>query len=504
MIPTVRRHLVATAVAAAFLAPAAASAQTAELTLLHVNDVYEISAKRGKGGMAELMTLLRAERARAANHLTTLGGDLISPSVMSGLTKGEQMIALMNAIGLDVAGFGNHEFDFGDAILKARMAASKFTWLATNTLGTDGKPFGGASRTMTRKVGALTVGLFSVLTPETTHLSSPGTGVRFLPAEAAAAKAVKELKAAGADFIIALTHLDIAQDRALAASVKGIDIILGGHDHDPISIYEGKTLILKAGYDAHYLVAADIKIEKKETKRGVRVSMLPEWRYLATAGVSPDPEIAAIVKKHEEILDKELGVAVGKTSVLLDSRRSAVRTAESNVGNLIADVLRAGMDAEVGFTNGGGIRGDRTYEPGTTLTRKDVLGELPFGNVVVLLELSGNDLLAALENGVSRVEDKAGRFPHVSGMRFVYDPKKPKGSRVVEAMVGGQPLDPGKRYRVATNEYIAGGGDGYAALTKGKALIDASAATLMATMVMDYIAAEGTIAPKVEGRITAK
>jgi 2',3'-cyclic-nucleotide 2'-phosphodiesterase (5'-nucleotidase family) len=162
------------------------------------------------------------------------------------------------------------------------------------------------------------------------------------------------------------------------------------------------------------------------------------------------------------------------------------------------------MDAEVGFTNGGGIRGDRTYEPGTTLTRKDVLGELPFGNVVVLLELSGNDLLAALENGVSRVEDKAGRFPHVSGMRFVYDPKKPKGSRVVEAMVGGQPLDPGKRYRVATNEYIAGGGDGYAALTKGKALIDASAATLMATMVMDYIAAEGTIAPKVEGRITAK
>jgi 2',3'-cyclic-nucleotide 2'-phosphodiesterase (5'-nucleotidase family) len=89
-------------------------------------------------------------------------------------------------------------------------------------------------------------------------------------------------------------------------------------------------------------------------------------------------------------------------------------------------------------------------------------------------------------------------------MRFVYDPNKPKGSRVVEATVGGKPLDHGKRYRVATNEYIAGGGDGYAALTTGKALIDASAATLMASMVMDYIAAKGAIAPKVEGRITAK
>ena len=117
---------------------ATASAQSAKLTLLHVNDVYEVSAKDGKGGLAELMTLLRQEHARTQNHLVTLGGDLISPSVMSGLTKGKQMIELMNALGLDVAGFGNHEFDFGSDVLKERIAASKFTWLATNTLGADG------------------------------------------------------------------------------------------------------------------------------------------------------------------------------------------------------------------------------------------------------------------------------------------------------------------------------------------------------------------------------
>ncbi len=486
------------------VAPAAVWAQSAELTLLHVNDVYEVSAQRGEGGLAELMTLLKAERAKAQNHLTTLGGDLISPSVMSGLTKGTQMIELMNAVGLDVAGLGNHEFDFGDDILKQRMAASNFTWLATNTLGADGKPFGGAKATMTRKVGELTVGLFSLLTAETTHLSSPSKAVTFTPATDAAKAAVRELKGQGADFIIALTHLDLAADRELARAVKGINIILGGHDHDPISIYEGKTLILKAGYDAHYLVAATIKITKKETKRGVRVSMLPQWRYLSTAGVAPDAEIAAIVKKHEGALDEKLNVVVGKTTVELDSRRSTVRGAESTMANLIADAIRAGVGADIGLANGGGIRGNRTYDAGSELTRKDVLTELPFGNVVVLLELTGEQLLAALENGVSRVEDVAGRFPQVSGMTYVFDPKAAAGSRIIEAKVGGQPIEKAKRYTVATNDYIAGGGDGYAVLKGGKAIIDASGGTLMASMVMDYIAAKGSIAPKVEGRIMRK
>ena len=163
--------------------------------------------------------------------------------------------------------------------------------------------------------------------------------------------------------------------------------------------------------------------------------------------------------------------------------------------------MRSATGADVGFTNGGGIRGDRTYDAGTVLTRKDVLTELPFGNVTVVIELSGADLKDALENGVSRIEDKAGRFPQVSGLRFVYDPAAAAGSRVKSVTVGGEPLDPGKTYRVATNDYIANGGDGYAALRRGKTIVDASGATLMASQVMDYIEKQGKVAPKVEGRI---
>ena len=181
-----------------------------------------------------------------------------------------------------------------------------------------------------------------------------------------------------------------------------------------------------------------------------------------------------------------------------------MRTRESIFGNLIADAMRQAVGADVGFTNGGGIRGDRTYEAGTTLTRKDILTELPFGNVTVLMSLSGADLRAALENAVSRVEDKSGRFAQVSGMRFTYNPAQPKGSRILEVIVGGKPLDKNRTYTLATTDYLARGGDEYESLKKGKLIVDALGGTLMASQVIDYIAKLGTVAPKIEGRIEAK
>jgi len=482
----------------------AADEKRAALTILHINDVYELSPKRGHGGLAQLMTLLKRERARATNSITTLGGDLISPSVMSGLTKGTQMIEMMNALRVDYAVFGNHEFDFGTDILTQHIAASNFKWLSTNVKGADGKTFMGAEDLAMRQVDELQVGFFGVLTPETTHLSSPGDQTKFTPVLDSAKAAVKRLKEMGADVIIALTHLDLAQDRMLAKSIRGIHIILGGHDHDPISILEGGTLILKSGYDAHYLAVGDITFEKRETRRGMRVYMTPQWRFISTAGVPADEELAAKIAVHEKQLDDKLDVAVGKTSVVLDSRRANVRSKETGMGNLVADALRLETGSDLAFSNGGGIRGNRIYEPGTTLTRKDILGELPFGNVTVVLQMSGAQVRAALENGVSRIEDGAGRFLQVSGLSYTFDAKAAKGERVTAVEVKGIPIDPESIYIVATNNYIANGGDDFKVLKGVKRLVDASGGTLMATMVMDYIQSQGTVAPKVGGRITAK
>ena len=478
--------------------------QNATLTLLTVNDVYEISPVQGKGGLAELMTLLRAERATATHHLTTVNGDFLSPSLMSALFKGAQMVALFNALGVDVVGFGNHEFDLGPEVTQQRMAESRFVWLGTNVLGPDGKPFGGALATMTRQVGELTVGLFGLLTPDTAHLSSPGPTVTLAPVVPTAQAAVETLRKAAVDVVIAITHLTIAEDRALAQQVPGISVILGGHEHDPITWYEGQTLIHKSGSDAYYLGRIDLVIEKKMTDKGPQVSVTPTWRMIANRGVPPDAGVAAEVARYTTALDQELGQPLGQTQTALSSQRDEVRTRESTMGNLIADALREALRADVGLVNGGGIRGDRLYNAGTTLTRRDILRELPVGTVGVLLELSGADLLAALEHGVSQVEEKAGRFPQVSGLRLVYDPRKPAGSRVVEAQVGGKPLDVRASYRVATSDYLFKGGDGYSSLRNAKTLIDISGGTLMATTVMHAIATKGAVAPQIEGRIVAR
>ena len=483
---------------------AVAHAEPTTLTFLHVNDVYEIAPKRGKGGFAPLMTLLQRERAASPHSITTFGGDLFSPSVMSGLTQGAQMVEMMNAIGTDIAVVGNHEYDFGPEAAARNFAASAFPWLGANALAPGGMPAGGLAATRIVERGGIKVGFFGVITPETDVLSSPGPDITFAPVIATARKAVEDLEAEGAELIVALTHQPISRDRELAAKVRGIHLVLGGDDHVPIAFTEGRVPIFKAGYDAHYLGVVDLHVEWVERRGKRSLSVLPEWRLVTTAGVAPDPGVQALVDKHEARLDAELAVIVGTTSVELDTRRASVRTRETNFGNLVAEAMRQGVGAEVGFTNGGGIRGDRTYEAGADLTRKDVLTELPFGNTVVLMELSGADLRAALENGVSRVEDGAGRFPQIAGARFVYDPAAPAGSRVVEVEIGGAALEATKVYTVATNDYMAGGGDGYASLGNGRLLIDASGATLLATMVMDYVAAKGTVAPAVDGRIRTR
>ena len=490
------------AVLAAALIAIAADAAPVKLRLLHLNDVYEISPRDGQGGIAEVLTLIKQERAGGQATLVTFGGDLLSPSVLSGLTKGAQMVEMLNAIGTTVAVFGNHEFDFGPQILVERIKASKFPWLATNVTDPAGRIFGGAADVWTTQVGEYKVGFFGLLTPDTETLSNTGRDVVFKPIVDTATAAVKALKDQGAQVIIALTHLDLAQDRQLAARVPGINAILGGHDHDPMQIFENNVLILKVGFDARFLGVADLAIDTVQQGNAKVVTVVPtEWRLRSTRGVPADAELAPKIAAYNKQLDDALNVPVGPTDVALDSQRAAVRGQETNMGNLIADAMRAFVGADVGFTQGGGIRGDKVYPAGTVLTRKDVLTELPFGNVVVVTEVLGAELKAAVENGVSQVADRAGRFPQISGMTFVYDPAKPVGARVLEIKVGGVPLDPAKLYKVATNDFMLEGGDGYAALGKGKVLVNKSAGTLMATVVMNYIAAQGKITSKVEGRI---
>src|SRR3990172_4629911 len=236
------------------LAPSLPAATPAErsvrLTILQINDVYEITpVERGKkGGMARVATL-RDRIARETPHLVfVLPGDFLSPSTMSSMFQGGQMVAALNAIGLDLATFGNHEFDFGADVTKERIRESRFTWVSANVLDPDtGLPFGGAVPFVLREYGGIRVAFFGLVTPETHTLSKGAGTLKFLDPIQAAKDVVARARRLKADVIVALTHQDMADDKQLAAAVPEIDLILGGHEHVPLDARVGNALILKAG-----------------------------------------------------------------------------------------------------------------------------------------------------------------------------------------------------------------------------------------------------------------
>lgn len=174
------------------------------------------------------------------------------------------------------------------------------------------------------------------------------------------------------------------------------------------------------------------------------------------------------------------------------------------MGNVICDAIRQSTGAHVGLSNGGSIRGNRVYPAGHVVTRRDILGELPFGNRTVLVEITGADLKKALENSVSQIDNRAGRFPQVSGMRIMVDAKAPIGARIKSVDIAGKPLKPKALYKVASNDFMLSGGDGFDALGKGRTLIGKTDGTLLANVVMAYVRGLKTIDSRIEGRIILK
>jgi 2',3'-cyclic-nucleotide 2'-phosphodiesterase (5'-nucleotidase family) len=283
-----------------------------------------------------------------------------------------------------------------------------------------------------------------------------------------------------------------------------VDVLLTGHDHDLAIGYDGKTVMVESSEEGNFVTAIDFVATVSGEGKDRKVAWAPSFRVHDSSTVDPDPEVLAVVKRYEAALSKELDVEIGTTAGELDSRSATVRSQEAAIGNLIADAVKESTGGDVAITNGGGIRANKQYTAGAKLTRRDILSELPFGNATSLVEVTGADVRAALENGVSQLEQRAGRFPQVSGLTFEVDPKAPAGSRVSNVKVNGEPLDPAKRYKVATNNFMLAGGDGYAAFTKGRVLIGATDGKLLANEVMAYVRRKGTVDAKVDGRIVIR
>ena len=493
-------HAIAAVAATALAAGAGtALAAPAKLTIVHFSDLDRMEERNGRGGVARLAAVIKAERERAENLLVTFAGDAISPSLMSGFDKGAHMIDLLNRLGLSAMALGNHEFDFGPAIARQRISEAAFPVLGANNRDADGEIIDGARVSMMFEVDGFRVGMFGLTTVGTAVKSSPGSVV-FLPVVDVAAEQARMLRDAGAHLVIALAHTDADEDAALLAQ-GAIDILLSGDDHVLRIQYDRGVLFAESGEQADRVTVIELHLDEIESRGETRFAWSPSFRVIDTANVAPDPELAAATAAYLDRLSQELDVEIGSTRTEIDSRRAAVRGGEAAIGNLIADAVRLATGADIALTNGGGIRANRIYAPGTVLTRRDILRELPFGNKTIVIEVTGRDVVEALEHGLAGIGTGSGRFPHVSGLEVAYDPGKPPGKRVIAVLRNGRHLDPRRTLTLATNEFLGRGGDGYRMFAKKRRIVDANAGTLMATQVIRHIAARGTVAPRVDGRL---
>ena len=486
----------------AFSPMSALADQKETIRFILTGDHYELPPKKSRGGYAKLSSVARQEKVGVKHSYLVHSGDAYSPSLLSSMDKGKSTVEMLNAVGVDYMVLGNHEWDFGPEITRKRVWESNFPILASNARDKDGLPIDGTVNTVMLSIGPFRVGIIGLITTNTKVIANAGKD-EFLPVLETAKVLAKELKGQGANLIVALAHLDFIEDMELVQSGL-VDVVLSGHDHYYISWDDGKTVWMDSGENSEKIGVMDIHM-KSYIKRGKkRFSWEADMRFVDTKNVPEDKTIASKVKEYDKFLSTELDIIIGKTKTELDSRKKTVRTGEAAIGNLIADAMRTGVDADIAIANGGGIRAKKIYAPGSSITRRDMLTEMPFGNVVVKLRLNGKQVWEALENGVSQVEKNAGRFPQVSGLSFSYKPKAKAGSRIVSVKIGGKPLNKSRNYTVATNNYAAGGGDGYSVFKKGKVLINASGATLLTSMVMDYIKSKKSVSPKVEGRIATR
>ncbi|MDD5009327.1 MAG: 5'-nucleotidase C-terminal domain-containing protein [Syntrophorhabdaceae bacterium] len=498
-------------VALSVLSVPPAHCQFKELRILHMNDFHGfatgeklIGSNEMQGGISYLAWLadnLRKEKPT----LLLAAGDMIQGSPFANLFQGKPVIEIMNKMGFDAMCVGNHEFDYGKDILRERIAEATFPVLGANVKGMpELKPY------TIKELEGLKIAIIGVVTEDTPVATHPGNveGLTFLSPVATVEKYVRELRGS-VDIIIVLSHLGYNADMVLASRVKGIDIIVGGHSHTRTikHMLIGNTVLVQAWEYGMVLGVLDVVV-----KSGKIIEMKSRLEEIKPSHMKKQEDVAQIVERYTRQMDALMGQTIGEALVDLDGKN--VRTKETNLGNLITDIMRQRSSSRIALINGGGIR---TSIRKGNITLNDIYSALPFDNYIVAMKLTGREIKEALEHGVSGVELKEGRFLQVSGLSFTYDPKMPQGLRVMDVSVGGAKMDINTTYTVCTNDFLAAGGDGYKlfrealkesqdfsitanTITSDKVTYNDSGRPLK-DVVADYIKEKKRITATVEGRI---
>ena len=492
-----------------------------ELAIVHVNDVHG-RAETGKAemGYAGVAALINEEREKygAENVLFLDAGDTFHGTTFATLDKGESIARALDKLGLEAMVAGNHDFNYGYKRLVELDKATNFKVLTANVIDKDGKYLG--TPYIIKNIQGKKVGIFGLSTPETYYKTNPSNieGIKFLPPIEVAKQMVENLKAQGVEFIVLLSHLgdDEATEKkyqsvGVAEAVNGINLIIDGHSHTRLTEKKiiNNTVIVQTG--EYTKDAGVIEVDFDELSNGAaaidyRLISRNEFIPADTTKLEPnknyrvtDKEMDTFIKNIKENQKKITDVIIGNTNVKLEGDRAFVRTGETNLSNILTDAMIAKTGADVALTNGGGIR---TSINEGSITVGDIISVLPFGNYVITKEITGADLKAALEHGLSKYPDSNGGFPQFAGIKVEMDSKKPAGQRINKITFNNnKKFDPKSKYTIATNDFMAVGGDDYTSLKNGKQIAHYPA---LDEILIEYIKSGVKLPAKADGRLKVK
>ncbi|KAK4946218.1 hypothetical protein LTR10_014730 [Elasticomyces elasticus] len=431
-----------------------------DLRLLHYND----------GGVARFQTVCKYYRndARFENQpilVTLFSGDAFNPSLESSVTKGSHMVPVLNLLGTDAACVGNHDLDFGVKQFRSLASQCNFPWLLANVtdpqLGED-VPLGNTSKTtiLTASNG-IKIGLIGLVEREWLDtINSLPPNLVYKSVSATAKELVPDLRAQGAEIVIALTHQREPNDNKLAEKIPQglVDLVLGGHDHYYSHTLINETHVLRSGTDFKQLSYIEARRRPKPGRWDFHIV-----RRDITSEIAEDAEMLEVTDDVTESLKSKLEKPLGYTAAPLDARFTTVRLKESNLGNFVCDLMRHYYDGDCCLMASGTIRGDQIYPPGV-IKLKDIMNCFPFEDPCIVIRVTGAALLAAVENSVCAYPALEGRFPQVSNISFEFNPSLPPHHRIKWAKVDGEPLDVGRKYVVVTRGYMGRGKDGFDSL----------------------------------------
>ncbi|RJE85946.1 bifunctional metallophosphatase/5'-nucleotidase [Paracoccus onubensis] len=475
------------------------------------------------GGVARVASKVKELRdritAEGGNILVLDAGDQYQGSLFYTTYKGEDVAEFMTAIGYDAMALGNHEFDDGPEGAEVLADGVEFPVISGNLdLSQSNILKDKIGDTLTLEVGGHKIGIVSALAMDTPETAAPGPNVIFMDDIESLKGDVQELTDSGVNKIIALTHVGYLRDKEFAAQVPGIDAIVGGHSHTLLGDMDGaagayptmvegpdgaQVPVATAYAYSKYLGHLELTFDDQGN-----LTKAEGEPILLDNSVPEDEKIAARVTEMAAPIEELREKVVAETARPIGGDRETCRARECEMGTLVADAMLdrvKDQGVSIAITNGGGLRASIDQGP---ITMGEVYTVLPFQNTLATFLLDGADVVTALENGASQIEEGAGRFAQVAGLKYTVDPAAEPGSRISDVMVmqddDWAPIDLQAEYGVVSNNYMRTGGDGYD-IFASNARDAYDFGPDLAEVLAEYLAAQGPdYAPEVDGRITAK